>query len=304
MAKAPGELDVHLRIHRVGQGRSQRASLRTPLKQLHARGTVLKPLAADSQPVMVKVDTPGPKAKGIQTGYLQQGKGHGQTEAPLYGPAACDAQGFTQRVQADAHRFTLVVSFPEFPQLPHFNRTAFIEQYMRQVERDLGTALEWLAADHYDTGHPHTHIVVRGVSATGEELYMKPSYYLHGLREQASRLLTLVAGPVREREQTLEQAQFRTYQESLGHGPKRLNGIILGSDDPDLGQLTRQQIVSRAQPPQGGVIPLARPPVPQLYGHEGMAAHVQQLWARMQGPQYQPWPGQQLLLDRQRDLGR
>ena len=36
---------------------------------------------------------------------------------------------------------------------------------------------------------------------------MKPSYYMHGLREQASRLLTLMVGPVREREQTLEQAQ-------------------------------------------------------------------------------------------------
>jgi hypothetical protein len=160
-----------------------------------------------------------------------------------------------------------------------------------------------MAANHYDTQHPHTHIVVRGVSE-GEDLYMKPSYYMHGLREQASRLLTLMVGPVREREQTLEQAQFRTYQESLGHGPKRLNGIILGSEDPDLGQLTRQQIVSRAQPAQGGVIPLARPPVPPLSGHEGMAAHVQQLWQRMQGPQYQPWPGQQQMLERQRELGR
>jgi hypothetical protein len=253
---------------------------------------------------MVKADTPGPKAQGMQAGYLQQGKGREGMEAPLYGPGSRDPARFTQTVQADAHRFTLVVSFPEFPQLPHFDRTAFIAQYMRQVERDLGTSLEWMAADHYDTEHPHTHIVVRGVSAEGEDLYMKPSYYLHGLREQASRLLTLFAGPVREREQTLEQAQFRAYQESLGHGPKRLNGIILGSEDPDLGQLTRQQILRRAQPPQGGVIPLARPPMPQLYGHEGMAVHVQQLWQRMQTPQYQPWPGQQQMLDRQRDLGR
>jgi hypothetical protein len=251
----------------------------------------------------VKVDTPGPNAKGIQTGYLQQGKGRDQTEAILYGAGASDPQRFTQTVQADAHRFTLYVSFPEFPQFPHFDRTAFIEQYMRQVERDLGTSLEWMAANHYDTKHPHTHIVVRGVSE-GEALYMKPSYYMHGLREQASRLLTLMVGPVREREQTLEQAQFRAYQESLGHGPKRLNGIILGSEDPDLGQLTRQQIWARVQPPENGVIPLARPPLPPLYGHEGLAAHAQQLWARMQTPQYQPWPGHQQILDRQRDLGR
>jgi hypothetical protein len=42
----------------------------------------------NSQPVMVKVDTPGAKAKGIQAGYLQQGKGRGGTEALLYGPGA------------------------------------------------------------------------------------------------------------------------------------------------------------------------------------------------------------------------
>jgi hypothetical protein len=303
MAKAPGELDIDLRRHHIERGRAQRSRLPTPLKHLHARGAVPKPLAADSQPVMVKVDTPGAHARGIQPGYLQQGKGMDQTEAMLYGLGASDPQRFTQTLQTDPHRFTLYVSFPEFPQFPHFDRTAFIQQYMRQVERDLGTSLEWMAANHYDTKHPHTHIVVRGVSE-GEALYMKPSYYLHGLREQASRLLTLMVGPVREREQTLEQAQFRAYQESLGHGPKRLNGIILGSEDPDLGQLTRQQIVSRAQPPQGGVIPLARPPVPQLYGHEGMAAHVQQLWARMQTPPYQPWPGPQQMLERQRELGR
>jgi hypothetical protein len=303
MAKAPGELDIDLRRHHIERGRAQRSRLPTPLKHLHARGAVPKPLAADSQPVMVKVDTPGAHARGIQPGYLQQGKGMDQTEAMLYGLGASDPQRFTQTLQTDPHRFTLYVSFPEFPQCPHFDRTAFIQQYMRQVERDLGTSLEWMAANHYDTKHPHTHIVVRGVSE-GEALYMKPSYYLHGLREQASRLLTLLVGPVREREQTLEQAQLRAYQESLGHGPKRLNGIILGSEDPDLGQLTRQQIVSRAQPPQGGVIPLARPPVPQLYGHEGMAAHVQQLWARMQTPPYQPWPGPQQMLERQRELGR
>jgi hypothetical protein len=303
MAKAPGELDVHLRIHHMGRGRSQRAGLHTPLRKLQARGTVSRPLAPHSQPVLVKVDTPGPKAKGLQVGYLQQGKGRDQTEAALYGPGASDPQRFTQTLQSDPHRFTVVVSFPEFPQLPHFDRTAFIHQYMRQVERDVRTPLEWMAANHYDTAHPHTHIVLRGVSQ-GEDLYMKPGYFKYGLREQASRLLTLMAGPVREREQTLEQAQFRAYQESMGLGPKRLNGIILGSSDPDLGQLTRQQILARVQPAENGIMPLARPPVPSLYGHEGMAAHLQQLQARMQGPQYQPWPGYHEMLDRQRDLGR
>jgi hypothetical protein len=244
--------------------------------------------------VIVKVDTPGTGAHSLRAGYLQHGKGRDGADAPLYGPGAQDPQRFTRQQKDDHHRFTLMVSFAEVAQV---DRTAFINQYMRQVERDLDTPLDWMAADHYDTAHPHTHIVVRGVSA-GEDLYMKPTYYFHGLREQASRLLTRMAGPVREREQTLELAQFRAYQESLGRGPRRLNGIILGSEDPDAGQLARQQALSRPQaPPERSL--------PPLYGHEGMAAHLQQLWQRLQGPQYQSWPNQEQLREQQqRERGR
>src|SRR5262245_11695436 len=96
MGKAPGELDVHVRIHRMAQGRSQRARLRTPLRKLQARGMVARPLAPHSQPVIVKVDTPGPNAKGIQVGDLQHGKGRDQTEAALYGPGASAPQRFTR----------------------------------------------------------------------------------------------------------------------------------------------------------------------------------------------------------------
>jgi len=32
---------------------------------------------------------------------------------------------------------------------------------MSRMEEDLGTELDWVAVDHYNTGHPHTHIVVR-----------------------------------------------------------------------------------------------------------------------------------------------
>src|SRR4029450_5131043 len=107
MAKAPGELDIDLRRHHIERGRAQRSRLSIPLKHLHARGTVPKPLAADSQPVMVKVDTPGAHARGIQPGYLQQGKGLDQTEAMLYGPGATDPHRFTPHTQGDHHRLTL-----------------------------------------------------------------------------------------------------------------------------------------------------------------------------------------------------
>ncbi|MBV9562501.1 MAG: hypothetical protein JOY90_18975 [Bradyrhizobium sp.] len=36
----------------------------------------------------------------------------------------------------------------------------FLRDLMRQMEEDLGTKLDWVAADHFNTGHPHSHIVV------------------------------------------------------------------------------------------------------------------------------------------------
>ena len=33
---------------------------------------------------------------------------------------------------------------------------------MRRMAEDLDTTLDWVAVDHHDTGHPHTHIVLRG----------------------------------------------------------------------------------------------------------------------------------------------
>ena len=33
---------------------------------------------------------------------------------------------------------------------------------MRQMEEHLGTRLDWAAVDDFETGHPHSHVVVRG----------------------------------------------------------------------------------------------------------------------------------------------
>jgi type IV secretory pathway VirD2 relaxase len=37
---------------------------------------------------------------------------------------------------------------------------------VKQAERDLGTPLEWVAVTHFNTEHPHVHLVVRGRRTT------------------------------------------------------------------------------------------------------------------------------------------
>ena len=66
---------------------------------------------------------------------------------------------------------------------------------MTQMEDDLGTKLDWVAADHRDTGHPHSHIMLRGKDDRGENLIIAREYIAHGFRERASALVSLDLGP-------------------------------------------------------------------------------------------------------------
>src|SRR5262249_30850350 len=55
------------------------------------------------------------------------------------------------------------------------------------------------------TGHPHTHIVIRGCDDYGRDLVMARDYISHGVRARAQSLITLELGP----ESDLERLQKR-----------------------------------------------------------------------------------------------
>jgi hypothetical protein len=68
------------------------------------------------------------------------------------------------------------------------------------MERDLDTKLDWVAVDHFNTGHPHTHIVIRGRDDRGQDLVMARDYIGFGVRARAQGLITLELGPEGELE--------------------------------------------------------------------------------------------------------
>jgi type IV secretory pathway VirD2 relaxase len=70
----------------------------------------------------------------------------------------------------------------------------FTRDLMRQMEKDLDTRLDWIAVDHHNTGHPHTHIIVRGVTGDGKILNIAGDYIAHGIRHRAGELVTLELG--------------------------------------------------------------------------------------------------------------
>ena len=71
---------------------------------------------------------------------------------------------------------------------------SFTRDLIRQVEKDLETRLDWIAINHYNTGHPHSHVMVRGVLEEGGVLNIAGDYIAQGIRHRASELVTLELG--------------------------------------------------------------------------------------------------------------
>jgi type IV secretory pathway VirD2 relaxase len=111
-----------------------------------------------------------------------------------------NADTFLERGNDDRHQFRFIVSPEDGAELSDL--TAYTRDLMSQMEGDLGTKLDWIAVNHYNTGHPHVHVIVRGKDELGEDLVINGDYIVHGVRERASTLATLELGPVSEIEQT------------------------------------------------------------------------------------------------------
>ena len=105
-----------------------------------------------------------------------------------------DADGFAERCKDDRHYFKIIVSPEDGKDIADLTR--FSRDLMIEVQRDMDTKLEWVAADHYDTGRPHSHIILRGVRDDGKDLVIPREYISYGMRDRAEHLATLELGPV------------------------------------------------------------------------------------------------------------
>jgi type IV secretory pathway VirD2 relaxase len=103
-----------------------------------------------------------------------------------------DGRKFIERGREDRHQFRFIVAPEDATEMDDLR--GFTRDLMRQTEKDLDTKLDWIAVDHHNTGHPHTHIIVRGVTDDGKILNIAGDYIAHGVRHRASELVTLELG--------------------------------------------------------------------------------------------------------------
>jgi type IV secretory pathway VirD2 relaxase len=109
-----------------------------------------------------------------------------------------DDRAFAERCKDDRHHFRIIVSPEDAAELTDLRE--YTRDLVRQMESDLGTRLEWVAVDHWNTDNPHVHLLVRGVTEQGIDLVMARDYISHGLRSRAEELAFAELGPKPEHE--------------------------------------------------------------------------------------------------------
>lgn len=177
------------------------------------------------------------------------------------GPA--DAKAFLFRSERDPHQFRFIVAPEDSARLA--DQEAVIRDLMKQMEVDLGTKLDWVAVDHFNTGHPHTHIVVRGRDERGQDLIMARDYISHGIRGRMQDLVTLELGPETELErlarQTNEVGQERLTGLDRGLLMRATEGVLVVASSPidpqrhalQMGRLRKLESLGLAKEERAGV---------------------------------------------------
>jgi type IV secretory pathway VirD2 relaxase len=104
-----------------------------------------------------------------------------------------NGRAFLERGDGDRHQFRFIVSAEDG--VEYDDLKPFIRRLMQQMEEDLGTKLDWVAVDHYNTGHPHSHVIVRGRTDRNKDLIIAREYITAGMRERAAEIVRLDLGP-------------------------------------------------------------------------------------------------------------
>ena len=150
---------------------------------------------------LVNLRQVGARSTPIHLRYIErEGVGPDGEPGKAYGPATneVDLVAFEARGREDRHQFRLIVSPEDAGELCDLRR--YTRHLMQRMEADLGTSLDWVAVDHWNTDNPHTHIVLRGKDDTGRDLIISRDYIAHGMRERAAGLATEWLGPRTEQE--------------------------------------------------------------------------------------------------------
>jgi len=191
-------------------GKSLRKAARQPGARL-GRGHVAARFAGGALPANarrvtikarpVNLRQAGARSTTTHLRYIErEGVGRDGEPGQAYGPASDEVElsAFEARGREDRHQFRFIVSPEDAEQLDDLR--TYTRHLMARMEADLGSRLDWVAVDHWNTDNPHTHVVLRGKDDLGKDLIIARDYIAHGMRERAAALATEWLGPRTELE--------------------------------------------------------------------------------------------------------
>jgi len=107
------------------------------------------------------------------------------------------------------------------PQSDKINLKELTEKFMKTLEQRTGYKFYWQAANHYNTAHPHAHILINGKDKYGREVEIPRDIVRTFMREYARDICTSQTGNrssgeiAMEKERELEARRFTKTDESV-----------------------------------------------------------------------------------------
>jgi type IV secretory pathway VirD2 relaxase len=205
-----------VKVHYFAHGGTGAASLKAHAKYVSRDGA-----SRDGQSVEVPTEAePGKPREGARAhaDYLERGSKRGV----FYDGETHGVDGGARAenwAKADKRHFRLILSAEEGARLRDL--PAYTREVMARAGASFGTKLNWVAVDHHDTDNPHTHIILRGRRANGQDLVLPRDFIKHGFRNLARDVATEWLG-----RRTPEQERPALDREARRHGPTRLDPMI------------------------------------------------------------------------------
>jgi len=201
---------------RLGRGHTAARFAGAKLTPMSRRATI--------KTLLVNHQRASPQSLAKHLRYIERdGVGRDGEPGQAYGPQTdvADLDAFKERAADDRHHFRFILSPEDGAELEDLR--TYTRHLMGRMEADLGTGLDWVAVNHWNTDNPHTHIVVRGRDDTGKDLIIAGDYIADGFRYRAAELATEWLGPRTELEiqQTLQREVEQERWTSLDRTLKR-----------------------------------------------------------------------------------
>jgi hypothetical protein len=107
------------------------------------------------------------------------------------------------------------------PQSDKVDLKDLTEKFVKKLEQQTGYTLYWQAANHYNTAHPHAHILINGKDKNGKEVEIPRDIVKTFMREYARNICTSQLGYrtaselAIEKEKELEAQRFTKLDEKI-----------------------------------------------------------------------------------------